>query len=396
MNREFVEALTQVAVERGVTADELIAAFEYALRQAYLRQRGYKQKDVEEGLGPVVEVNLDPQSGELEVLEIRTVVEKVENPDREISLADALSYDPDVQVGEEMEFPVDREEFTRIAVLAAKQVLTQRLKEAERNRVHTEYKDKEGEVITGTVARVDNRGSVYVDLGRGEALMPIKEQIPTERYHPGNRIKVYLKQVQRGSKGASLIVSRASEELLRYLLRQEVPEIAEGIVEVKAIAREPGSRSKVAVMSHNSNVDPIGACIGHKGQRIQAVSSELGRERVDIIQWSPNAREFIRNALSPAQVGNIEVDLESKRARVVVSKDQHSLAIGKAGQNVRLASKLTGFEIDFEEAEEITDLDAAILRASEKEGKERVSPGSKDRFDSLFTDSDKLFTDSDK
>ncbi|RIH87269.1 transcription termination factor NusA [Calidithermus roseus] len=388
MNREFVEALTQVAVERGVTADELIAAFEYALRQAYLRQRGYKQKDVEEGLGPVVEVNLDPQSGELEVLEIRTVVEKVENPDREISLADALTYDPDVQVGEEMEFPVDREEFTRIAVLAAKQVLTQRLKEAERNRVHSEYKDKEGEVITGTVARVDNRGSVYVDLGRGEALMPLKEQIPTERYHPGNRIKVYLKQVQRGSKGASLIVSRASEELLRYLLRQEVPEIAEGIVEVKAIAREPGSRSKVAVMSHNPNVDPIGACIGHKGQRIQAVSSELGRERVDIIQWSPNVREFIRNALSPAQVGNIEVDLEGKRARVVVSKDQHSLAIGKAGQNVRLASKLTGFEIDFEEAEEITDLDAAMLRASEKEEKERVSPKVKNRFESLFTDSD--------
>lgn len=388
MNREFVEALSQVAVERGVSADELIAAFEYALRQAYLRQRGYKPKDVEEGLGPVVEVNLDPQSGELEVLEIRTVVEKVENPEREISLADALSYDPDVQVGEEMEFPVDREEFTRIAVLAAKQALTQRLKEAERNRVHEEYKDKEGEIITGTVARVDNRGSVYVDLGRGEALMPIKEQIPTERYHPGNRIKVHLKQVQRGSKGASLIVSRASEELLRYLLRQEVPEIAEGIVEVKAVAREPGSRSKVAVMSHNPNVDPIGACIGHKGQRIQAVSSELGRERVDIIQWSPNVREFIRNALSPAQVGNIEVDLENKRARVVVSKDQHSLAIGKAGQNVRLASKLTGFEIDFEEAEEITDLDAAILRASEKEGKERVSQDAKSRFESLFADSD--------
>ncbi|MER3444526.1 MAG: transcription termination/antitermination protein NusA [Meiothermus sp.] len=388
MNREFVEALTQVAVERGVTADELIAAFEYALRQAYLRQRGYKQKEVEEGLGPVVEVQLDPQTGELDVLEIRTVVEKVENPDREISLADALTYDPDVQVGEEMEFPVEREEFTRIAVLAAKQVLTQRLKEAERNRVHTEYKDKEGEVITGTVARVDNRGSVYVDLGRGEALMPIKEQIPSERYHPGQRVKVYLKQVQRGSKGASLIVSRASEELLRYLLRQEVPEIAEGIVEVKAVAREPGSRSKVAVMSHNPNVDPIGACIGHKGQRIQAVSSELGRERVDIIQWSPNVREFIRNALSPAQVGNIEVDTEGKRARVVVSKDQHSLAIGKAGQNVRLASKLTGFEIDFQEAEEITDLDAAILRASEKEDKERVSQEAKNRFDSLFADSD--------
>lgn len=389
MNKDFVEALQQVALERGVTADELITAFEESLRLAYLRQKGYKPKDVEEGLGPVVEVHLDPAGGGLEVLEIKTVVEKVEDPDKEISLADALAYDPDVQLGEEMEFPVDPEEFSRIAVQIAKQVLTQRLKEAERNRVHTEYKDKEGEVITGQVTRVDNRGNVYVDLGRGEALMPPKEQIPSERYHPGQRVKVYLKQVQRSAKGPSLIVSRASEELLKYLLRQEVPEINEGIVEIKAVAREPGSRSKVAVMSHNPNVDPIGACIGHKGQRIQAVSAELGRERVDIIQWSANPREFIRNALSPAQVGNIETDNETKRAKVVVSKDQHSLAIGKAGQNVRLASKLTGYEIDFEEAEEITDLDMALAKAASREERPSVSQDAKSRFESLFADEGK-------
>ncbi|MDT7920815.1 MAG: transcription termination factor NusA [Meiothermus sp.] len=390
MNKDFVDALSQVAHERGVTAEELISNFEEALRLAYLRQRGFKQKEVEdEGKGPIVEVQLDPQEGHLEVLEIRRVVEKVEDSDKEIDLETARKYDPEVEVGEEMEFPVDPQEFSRIAVQIAKQVLTQRLKEAERTRVHNEYKDKEGEVVTGSVARVDNRGNVYVELGRGEALMPPKEQIPTERYHPGQRIKVYLKQVQRSTKGPSLVVSRAHEELLRYLLRQEVPEIAEGIVEVKALAREPGSRSKVAVVSHNPNVDPIGACIGHKGQRIQAVSAELGRERIDIIQWSPNPKEFIRNALSPATVGEITIETSEdgkNRARVVVAKDQHSLAIGKAGQNVRLASKLTGYEIDFEEAEEITDLDAAILKAAEKDESLKVSQDAKSRFESLFKD----------
>lgn len=390
MNKDFVDALSQVAHERGVTAEELISNFEEALRLAYLRQKGFRQKEVEEeGKGPIVEVHLDPQEGSLEVLEIKRVVETIEDPDKEIELTTAQKYDPEVALGEEMEFPVDPEEFSRIAVQIAKQVLTQRLKEAERTRVHNEYKDKEGEVVTGSVARVDNRGNVYVELGRGEALMPQKEQIPTERYHPGQRVKVYLKQVQRSAKGPSLVVSRANEELLRYLLRQEVPEIAEGIVEVKAVAREPGSRSKVAVMSHNPNVDPIGACIGHKGQRIQAVSAELGRERVDIIQWSSNPKEFIRNALSPASVGEIVTEAATteegkNRAKVVVAKDQHSLAIGKAGQNVRLASKLTGYEIDFEEAEEITDLDAAMLKAAEKEEGLKVSQDAKSRFESLF------------
>ncbi|RDI95575.1 transcription termination/antitermination protein NusA [Meiothermus sp. QL-1] len=392
MKKEFIDALAQVAHERGVTAEELIANFEEALRLAYLRQKGFRTKDVEEeGKGPLVEVHLDPQQGSLEVLEIKRVVEKVQDPDKEIDLATARQYDPEVAVGEEMEFPIDPKEFSLIALQIAKQVLTQRLKEAERTRVYNEYKDKEGEVLTGTVARVDNRGNVYVELGRGEALMPPKEQIPTERYHPGQRIKVYLKQVQRSSKGPSLVVSRAHEELLRYLLRQEVPEIAEGIVEVKAIAREPGSRSKVAVMSHNPNVDPIGACIGHKGQRIQSVSAELGRERVDIIQWSSSPKEFIRNALSPATVGEITLETGEDgkaRARVVVAKDQHSLAIGKAGQNVRLASRLTGYEIDFEEAEEITDLDAAFLKAAEKEEALRVSQDAKNRFESLFKDSE--------
>jgi len=373
MNREFVDALEQVALERGVSVEDLISAFEEALAKAYLRQRGYRQKDIEEGRGPLVEVNLDPRTGIIEVLEIKKVVENVENPEREISLEEARQYDPEVQLGEEMEFPIEPEEFSRIAVQTAKNVLTQRIKEAERARIYNEFKDKEGEVLTGQVARVDNRRNVYVDLGSGEALMPPREQIPTERYHPGQRIKVYLKEVKKSARGPSLIVSRAHPELLKYLMRQEVPEIAEGTVEIKAVAREPGSRSKVAVMSHNPNVDPIGACIGHKGQRIQAVSAELNREKIDVVPWSPDPREFIRNALSPAEVGRIEIDPDAKRAKVWVSKDQHSVAIGRGGQNVRLASKLTGYEIDFVEAEEIGDLDEALARAGHQG--ERGGPG---------------------
>lgn len=383
MNREFVEAMQQVALERGVSVEELLSAFEDALKKAYLlREKKLSKEQIEEGKGPWVEVYLDPQTGQIEMVEVKRVVEKVEDPDKEIALSEALKYDPEVQVGEEMEFPIDPQEFSRIAIQNLRQVLTQRLKEAERNRIYNEYKDKEGQVLTGQVTRVDNKGNVFVEMGRGEAYLPKGEQIPTEKYHPGQRIKVYLKKVDKSAKGPSLLVSRAHEKLLEYLLKQEVPEIAEGIVEIKAIAREPGRRSKVAVMSHNPNVDPIGACIGHKGQRIQAVSAELGREKVDIIQWAKDPREFIRNALSPAQVGSIEVDLDRKKAKVKVSKDQHSLAIGTGGQNVRLASKLTGFDIEFEEVE-VSDLDEALRKAALEEEEARKKEMA-EAFERLF------------
>lgn len=383
MNREFVEAMQQVALERGVSVEELLSAFEDALKKAYLlREKKLTKEQIEEGKGPWVEVYLDPQTGQIEMVEVKRVVEKAEDPDKEIALSEALKYDPEVQVGEEMEFPIDPQEFSRIAIQNLRQVLTQRLKEAERNRIYNEYKDKEGQVLTGQVSRVDNKGNVFVEMGRGEAYLPKSEQIPTERYHPGQRIKVYLKKVDKSAKGPSLLVSRAHEKLLEHLLKQEVPEIAEGIVEIKAIAREPGRRSKVAVMSHNPNVDPIGACIGHKGQRIQAVSAELGREKVDIIQWAKDPREFIRNALSPAQVGSIEVDLDRKKAKVRVSKDQHSLAIGTGGQNVRLASKLTGFDIEFEEVE-VSDLDEALRKAASEEEEARKKEMA-EAFERLF------------
>lgn len=382
---DFVAALHQVALQRGVSIEELLAAFEESLKKAYLlREKKLSKEQIEEGKGPWVEVYLDPQTGHIEMVEVKRVVEKVEDPDKEIALSEALKYDPEVQVGEEMEFPIDPKAFSRIAIQNLRQVLTQRLKEVERNRIYNEYKDKEGQVLTGQVTRVDNKGNVFVELGRGEAYLPRSEQIPTERYHPGQRIKVYLKKVDRSAKGPSLLVSRAHEKLLEHLLKQEVPEIAEGIVEIKAIAREPGRRSKVAVTSHNPNVDPIGACIGHKGQRIQAVSAELGREKVDVILWAKDPKEFIRNALSPAQVGSMEVDLEKKKAKVRVSKDQHSLAIGTGGQNVRLASKLTGFDIEFEEVD-VSDLEEAIRRAALEE-EETKKKEAAEAFERLFKD----------
>ena len=376
-SREFVDALNELALARGIDKMQLIRAFEEALQKAYTN-------NVEPN--KTVEVHLDPDSGELEVLVIKEVVERVENDDIQISLADALELDPDVELGMEMELPVPPENFSRIAIQTAKQTVTQKMREAERNIVFNEYKDRQGEVITAQVARQDNKGNVFVELGRGEAIMPPKEQIPGERLSSGARTKVYLAKVEQTSRGPSILASRAAPELLVFLMRQEIPEVADGTVEIKAVAREAGQRSKVAVSSRNSNVDPIGACIGHRGNRIQAVTGEIGRERVDIIQWDQNPREFIRNALSPAKVGAIEVNADSREATVTVTPDQLSLAIGKGGQNVRLAAKLTGFKVDLREAEVVQDLDAAMREAARDTGKQPASSRTAaDRFDALFT-----------
>jgi N utilization substance protein A len=376
MNRDFVDALNELALARGLDKMQLVTAFEDSLRQAYERNIEPEKR---------VEVHLDPDSGELEVLIIREVVERVEDEHKQISLADALELDPEVELGMEMEFPVPPENFSRIAIQTTKQVVTQKMREAERNIVFNEYKDREGEVITASVARTDNKGNVFVELGRGEAIMPPKEQIPGERLSIGSRTKVYLAKVEQTSRGPSILASRAAPELLVYLMRQEIPEVAEGTVEVKAIAREAGQRSKVAVYSRNSNVDPIGACIGHRGNRIQAVTGEVGRERVDVIQWDVSSRDFIRNALSPAKVGSIEVNADTREATVTVTPDQLSLAIGKGGQNVRLAAKLTGFRIDLKEAE-VQDLDAAMLEAArDPRGARPSSRSAAERFDALFS-----------
>lgn len=376
----FAEALREVAQARNINEMQLIEAFEQSLAQAYNRNIEPDKK---------VEVHLDPDNGDLEVLIIREVVEKVENEHLQISLADALELDPDVEIGMEMEFPVDQEKFSRIALQAAKQTLTQKMRETERNVVYNEYKDKEGQVINATVVRMDNKQNYFVELGSGEAIMPPREQIPGERLLNGNRVKVYLKEVRKTPKGPTILASRADERLLDYLLKQEIPEVANGIVEVKAIAREAGQRSKVAVYSNNPNVDPIGACIGHRGNRIQAITGELGRERVDVILWDSNTREFIRNALSPAKVALIEVQPDRNEAAVTVTPDQLSLAIGKGGQNVRLAAKLTGYKIDLRETAAVQDLDAAILQAQAMQNEPSAAGTSSQQaaFDALFRDS---------
>src|SRR5690625_357174 len=286
MNREFIDALGQLAQERNLNRDELLVKFEEALEQAYSSKIQ---------VGSEVEVMIDPETGEMEVLLIRKVVEEVVDPVREISLEEALELDDSVELGMEMEFPVDTENFTRIAIQTTKQVITQKIREAERSIVYEEYKDRAGDVLTAVVSRTDNKRNVFVDLGRGEAILPPKEQIPGERYMVGMRLRVYVVNVELSARGPSILVSRAAPELLEYLMKQEIPEVNDGTVELKAIAREAGQRSKVAVTSTNPNVDPIGACIGHRGSRIQAVTSELQRERVDIIMWDPNPREDLKS-----------------------------------------------------------------------------------------------------
>ena len=378
MNKDFMDALNQLAVERNLDKDQLLASFEESLEQAY-------ERNVEPG--KTIEVQVDPETGEIEVLIVRRVVEEVEDAEQEMSLDEARELDPTVEVGMEMEFPVDPDKFTRIAVQTTKQVITQKIREAERAIVFNEYKDRAGDVITAVVSRQDNKRNVFVDLGRGEAIMPPKEQIPGERTMVGMRLKVYVVKVELSNRGPSILVSRAAPELLEYLMRQEIPEVTDNTVELKAVAREAGQRSKVAVISRNPNVDPIGACIGHRGSRIQAVTAELQRERVDIILWDPSPREFIRNALSPAKVGTIDVDTEKGEAKVLVGNDQLSLAIGKGGQNVRLAAKLTGFKIDLVASETVSDLDAAMQAAAERGEDVPAIVGDSKRaaFDALFS-----------
>lgn len=379
MNREFIDAMGQLAQERNLNKDELLEKFEEALEQAY-------SSKIE--IGSEVEVTIDPDTGEMEVLLIRRVVDEVTDEVREISLDEALKLDDTVEIGMEMEFPVDMEKFTRIAIQTTKQVITQKIREAERSIVYEEYKDRAGDVLTAVVSRTDNKRNVFVDLGRGEAILPPKEQIPGERYMVGMRLRVYVVNVELSARGPSILVSRAAPELLEYLMKQEIPEVNDGTVELKAIAREAGQRSKVAVTSTNPNVDPIGACIGHRGSRIQAVTSELQRERVDIIMWDGNPREFIRNALSPAKVGLIELDTDNLEAKVTVGSDQLSLAIGKGGQNVRLAAKLTGYKIDLAASETVSDLDAAMQSAASRSEDMQVSEGSRAAFDALFGSGD--------
>ena len=337
MKSDFVIALTQLAAERNLPREIVLSAIEAALVSAYKKDSVTAGQDVS--------VTLDPGTGDVSVFILKTVVDFVESPQTEITLADARNIRPDAQVGEVVPTDSVPHSAGRIAAQTAKQVVLQRLREAERDLVYEEFADKEGEVISVTVQRVDPR-YVTVELGRAEAVLPPAEQIPTERYRVSNKMKVLLQSVTRSTRGPEIIVSRADKLLMKRLFEMEIPEIYSGSVEIMAIAREAGLRSKVAVRATQAGIDPVGSCVGLRGVRIQNIVNELQGEKIDVIEWHKDAGVLIANALSPAQVLRVEIDPENETATAVVPDRQLSLAIGKEGQNARLAAKLTGWKVD--------------------------------------------------
>ena len=343
MKSDFLIALTQLAAERNLPREIVLSAIEAALASAYRKDSIATGQDIS--------VKLDPGSGDVTVYILKTVVEEVIDPETEITLADAQAIRADAQVGGVVPTDSIPHSAGRIAAQTAKQVVMQRLREAERDLVFQEYTDKEGEVFSITVQRVEPR-HVVVDMGRGEAILPHSEQMHSERYRQGQRFKVLLRSVERTPRGTELIVSRADRDLLRRLFEMEVPEIYNGVVEMVAVAREAGSRSKVAVRARQDGVDPVGSCVGLRGVRIQNIVNELQGEKIDVLEWNKDIARFIANGLNPAQVLRVELDPNTLTAVAVVPDRQLSLAIGKEGQNARLAAKLTGWSVDIKSATE--------------------------------------------
>ena len=337
MKSDFLVAVTQLAAERNLPRDIVLSAIEAALVSAY-RKDGV-------ATGHNVSVKLDPGTGEVTVYILKTVVEEVEDPDQEITLAHALTIDSDAELGGIVTTDSIPHSAGRIAAQTAKQVVMQRLREAERDLIYEEFSDKEGEVFPVTIQRIEPR-QVIVDLGRAEAVLPVSEQAFGERYRPNQKLKMLLQTVDKSSKGPELIVSRADKLLVKRLFEMEVPEIYNGMVEVVTIAREPGARSKVAVRARQNGIDPVGSCVGLRGVRIQNIVNELQGEKIDVVEWSKDPIRFIANALSPSQVMRVDIDPETLSAAAVVPDRHLSLAIGKEGQNARLAAKLTGWNID--------------------------------------------------
>jgi N utilization substance protein A len=345
MKSDFYAAISQIAAERGIPRESVQEVIEQALIKAYRSFLGNNPPPVE------VTVKLDPVTGEAHVFAEKQVVDDVLDDRLEIHIDDASKIRPDVQMGETVLVESTPRDFGRIAAQTAKQVVLQRIKEVERDQVYGEYMDREGEIVTARVQR-HAKGNVIMELGKAEAIMPPKEQSPSDRYHPNTPFKVYLAELRKEDRGPRLIVSRARPELITRLFEMEVPEIYNGAVEIKAIAREPGVRTKVAVAARQEGVDPVGSCVGMRGIRIQNIVNELNNEKIDVVQWSPDGRTFIANALSPATA--IEVQLHADNtATVIVPDKQQSLAIGKEGQNVRLAAKLTGWKIDIKSATDL-------------------------------------------
>lgn len=336
MSRELLHVIDQISYERGLDRDTVLRALETALVSA-ARKR----------LGPEGEIRcrLNEDKGELEIYCLKTVVEHPSDLLVEISLEEARKVDPEASLDMEIEALTNLAEFGRIAAQTAKQVIIQRVREAERDLIHDDYKGREGEIISGIVHHKE-KGDLYVDLGKTEGLLPRKEQIPRESYRNGDQIRAYIREVRKTVRGPQIILSRTASEFLIRLFELEVPEIAQGEIKILGASREPGERAKIAVFSSSREIDPVGACVGMKGSRVQSVVRELRGEKVDIVEWSSNLETYLRNALSPAQVERVEADEESKRMLVIVPDDQLSLAIGKKGQNVRLASNLLRWTID--------------------------------------------------
>ncbi len=353
-NLDLLGAITELERERGIGRETLLEAVEAALVSAYKRNYNTAEN---------VAARIDRKTGQVEMFVVKRVADEVVDPTQEIPLAEAVRIDPAYQSGDVIEFPVVLKDFGRIAAQTAKQVVVQRIREAERGMIYEEFAQREGDIVTGLVQRIQSR-YVFVDLGKTEAVLPPSEQMPGDSYAPGERVRLYLVEVKRTTKGPQVVVSRTHPGLLKRLFELEVPEIHDGLVEVKAIAREAGTRSKLAVYSRDDNVDPVGACVGHKGMRVQHVVAELKGEKIDIVKWSPSLSEFVANALSPSKVSNVLLNDEEKVARVIVPDFQLSLAIGRAGQNARLAAKLTGWRIDIKSEGQLTEEERAEIAAN--------------------------------
>jgi len=346
MNTDFMSALEQIEEEKGISKDVLIEAIEAALISAYRRNFGSAQN---------VNVDINRETGTIHVYAKKNVVEEVSDARLEIALEEAREISPKYQLDDVVEIEVTPRNFGRIAAQTAKQVVVQRIREAERGIVYEEYAGRENDIVTGIVQRFEHK-NVFVDLGKTEAVLTPAEQSHNETYKQGERIKAYVIEVKKTSKGPQIIISRTHPGLLKRLFELEVPEIHDGVVEIKGISREAGHRSKVAVSSGDENVDAIGACVGPKGVRVQTIVTELRGEKIDIVQWDEDPEKFVANALSPAKVVSVSIEPEHKIARVVVPDYQLSLAIGKEGQNARLAAKLTNWKIDIKSESQVRPL----------------------------------------
>ena len=358
--KELLKAMDELEKEKGIKKDYLLESLESSLVTAY--KKNYDSADN-------VKIEINKENGQINVYSVKKVVEVVENPNLEISIEQAHKISKTLQIGDEANVEIIPKNFGRIAAQTAKQVVIQKIREAEREVVFSEYNDRKGEILTGIIQKADN-SIVIMDLGKIEGIMPAKEQVKTEKYTVNDKIKVYVVDVTKGAKGnPQAIVSRSHPDFVRKLFEFEIPEIYEGLIEIKNVSRDAGSRSKVAVYSSNPNIDPVGSCVGQKGVRIQNIITELRDEKIDVIEWSEDPATYISSALLPAKVLAVDVKPENKSAQVIVTDDQLSLAIGKSGQNARLAAKLTNWKIDIKSESQFREL----LNNSNKEQEEQIN-----------------------